>query len=312
MAKEVMKTHDLPFSSRPQLFSAKWLFYDSTDIAFSPYGSYWRHIRKICILELLSTKRVESFGFVRAEEVSRLIHRIEAESSPRTVNLSEKLRLYANDVICRVVLGRNFSQAGDYDRHGFHSMLEEFQELLGGFSIGDFFPSMEFIHTITGHKSRLEKTFRRFDKFFDELIEERLDPGRKKTREKDLLDVLLDVQKNASSEMSLTMNNVKAILLDMFAAGTDTTSIVLDWAMTELIMNPRAMRQAQAEVRSIIPQRELVSEKDLHQFDYLKAIIKETFRLHPPVSVLLPRKSIQDVTIDEYEIPAKSQVFVNV
>ncbi|GMH01222.1 hypothetical protein Nepgr_003061 [Nepenthes gracilis] len=312
MAKEVMKTHDLPFSSRPQLFSAKWLFYDSTDVVFSPYGSYWRHIRKICILELLSMKRVESFGFARVKEVSHLIHRIEAESNPRTVNLSEKLRLYANDVLCRVVLGRNFSEGGDYDRHGFHSMLDEYQELLGGFSVGDFFPSMEFIHTITGHKSRLQKTFRRFDKFFDELIEERLDPGRKKTQEKDLLDVLLDVQKDASSEMPLTMNNVKAILLDMFAAGTDTSFIVLDWAMTELIMNPRVMKQAQAEVRSIIRQREQVSEKDLHQFDYLKAVIKETFRLHPPVPVLVPRESIQDVTIDGYEIPAKTRVFVNV
>ncbi|GMH01230.1 hypothetical protein Nepgr_003069 [Nepenthes gracilis] len=312
MAKQVMKTYDLPFSSRPQLFSAKWLFYGSTDIVFSPYGSYWRHIRKICILELLSTKRVESFGFARAEEVSRLIHRIEVDSSPRIVNLSEKLRLYANDVLCRVVLGRNFSEGGDYNRHGFQSMLEDYQELLGGFSVGDFFPSMEFIHTITGHKSRLKKTFQRFDKFFDELIEERLDPGRNKTREKDLLDVLLDVHKDGSSEMPLTMNNVKAILLDMFAAGTDTTFIVLDWTMTELIMNPRVMKQAQAEVRSIIPQREQVSEKDLHQFDYLKAIIKETFRLHPPVPVLVPRESIQDVAIDDFEIPGKTRVFVNV
>ncbi|GMH01224.1 hypothetical protein Nepgr_003063 [Nepenthes gracilis] len=82
--------------------------------------------------------------------------------------------------------------------------------------------------------------------------------------------------------------------------------------MTELIMNPRATRQAQVEVRKIIPKREQVLEKDLHQFYYLKAIIKETFRLHPPSPVLLPRESIQDVTIDEYEIPAKSRVFVNV
>ncbi|GMH01226.1 hypothetical protein Nepgr_003065 [Nepenthes gracilis] len=97
----------------------------------------------------------------------------------------------------------------------------------------------------------------------------------------------------------------------MFAAGTDTTFIVLDWAMTELIMNPRAMRQAQAEVRKIIPKREQVSEKDLHQFYYLKAIIKETFRLHPRLGAFA-KESIRDVTIDEYEIPAKIRVFINV
>ncbi|GMH01223.1 hypothetical protein Nepgr_003062 [Nepenthes gracilis] len=82
--------------------------------------------------------------------------------------------------------------------------------------------------------------------------------------------------------------------------------------MTELIMKPRAMRQAQAKVRRIIPQREQVLEKDLHQFDCLNAVIKETFCLHPMVPVLLPRESIQDVTIDGYEIPAKTQVFGNV
>jgi cytochrome P450 len=143
LAKEVMKTHDLALSSRPQIFSAKHLFYDCTDVVFSPYGAYWRHIRKICILELLSVKRVQSYSFVREEEVARLVHRV-AESYPSTTNLTKLLGLYANDVICRVAFGRDFSAGGEYDRHGFQKMLEEFQVLLGGFSIGDFFPSMEF------------------------------------------------------------------------------------------------------------------------------------------------------------------------
>ena len=83
LAKEVMKTHDLALSSRPKIFSAKHLLYNCTDVAFSPYGAYWRHIRKICILELLSAKRVESYSFVREEEVARLVSRV-AESYPNT------------------------------------------------------------------------------------------------------------------------------------------------------------------------------------------------------------------------------------
>lgn len=212
MAKEVMKTHDLAFCSRPQLYSAKWLFYNCTNIVFAPYGAYWRHVRKISILELLSNKRVQLYDFVRAEEVSRLVTRV-ADSCSREINLTKLLGLYANDVLCRVVLGRNFSEGGEYDLHGFQSMLDEYQELLGGFSIGDFFPSKEFVHTLTGHKSRLKKTFQRFDSFFNEVLQEHLDPHRKKKGEKDLLDVLLDVQKDDSSEMPLTMDNVKAILL---------------------------------------------------------------------------------------------------
>ncbi|XP_044486138.1 cytochrome P450 71AP13-like [Mangifera indica] len=309
MAKEVMKTHDLALSSRPQIFSAKHLFYDCTDIVFSPYGSYWRHIRKICILELLSAKRVQSFSFVREEEVARLVHRV-AENYPNKTDLTKILGLYSNDVLCRVAFGKDFSGAGDYDRYGFQKMLEEYQELLGGFSIGDFFPSMEFIHSLTGMKLRLQNTFQRFDKFFDKVINEHLNPDREKNKP-DLVDVLLDIQKNGSNEMPLTMDNVKAIILDMFAAGTDTSFITLDWGITELIMNPKVMEKAQAEVRSILGERRVVLESDLPQMHYLKAVIKEIFRLHPPAPVLVPRESMEEITIEGYNIPAKTRFFVN-
>lgn len=97
----------------------------------------------------------------------------------------------------------------------------------------------------------------------------------------------------------------------MFAAGTDITFITLDWGMTELIMNPKIMERAQAEVRSIVGERRVVMESDLPQLNYMKAVVKEIFRLHPPAPVLLPRESIEDVIIDGYNIPAKTRFFVN-
>ncbi|XP_027336594.1 cytochrome P450 71A1-like isoform X2 [Abrus precatorius] len=309
LAKEVLKTHDLALSSRPQLFSAKYLFYNCTDIVFSPYGAYWRHIRKICILELLSAKRVLSCISVREEEVARLVHRVKG-SCQGTVDLSKMLGLYANDVLCRVAFGRGFSEGGDYQRHGFQKMLDEYQELLGGFSVGDFFPSLEFIHSLTGMKSRLQDTSRRFDQLFDQILNEHI--GSNKIQEhKDLVDVLLEVQKNDSDEMPLTTDNIKAIILDMFAAGTDTTFITLDWAMTELLMNPKVMEKAQKEVRSVLGERKVVEENDLHQLEYMRVIIKETFRLHPAVPMLVPRESMEDVVIEGYKIPAKTRFFVN-
>ncbi|KAJ6676592.1 FLAVONOID 3'-MONOOXYGENASE-RELATED [Salix viminalis] len=311
LAKEVLKTHDLVLSSRPQLFSAKHLFYGCTDVAFAPYGAYWRNIRKICILELLSSKRVQSYSFVREEEVARLVHRI-AESYPGTANLSKMIGLYANDVLCRVALGRDFSGGGgEYDRHGFQKMLDDFQALLGGFSLGDYFPSMEFVHSLTGMKSKLQRTFRQFDQFFDEVITEHQNSKGGKEEKKDLVDVLLDIQRAGSSEMPLTMDNIKAVILDMFAAGTDTTFITLDWTMTELIMSPKVMEKAQAEVRSVVGDRRVVQESDLPRLHYMKAVIKEIFRLHPAAPVLVPRESLEDIIIDGYNIPAKTRIYVN-
>ena len=98
----------------------------------------------------------------------------------------------------------------------------------------------------------------------------------------------------------------------MFAAGTDTSSITLDWAMTELIINPEVLKRVQAEVRSVVGEKKMVLESDLPQLNYLKAVIKETFRLHPPAPILVPRESMEDVTIEGYDIPAKTRIFVNV
>jgi len=97
----------------------------------------------------------------------------------------------------------------------------------------------------------------------------------------------------------------------MFAAGTDTSFITLDWAMTELLMNPRVMEKAQKEVRSIMGERRVVAESDLAQMEYMRAIIKETFRFHPPVPVF-SRESMEDVVIEGYKISAKTRFYVNV
>ncbi|XP_039161875.1 cytochrome P450 71AP13 [Eucalyptus grandis] len=220
----------------------------------------------------------ESYSHVRVEEVARLVDRI-TESYPGTTNLTKLLGLYANDVLCGVAFGRNFSAGGDYD-------------------------------SLTGMKSRLEHTFRRFDDLFNVILREHQEENKATELHKYLVDVLLDIQKNGCGEMPLTRDNVKAIILDMFAAGTDTTFITLDWGMTELVINQKAMERAQAEVRSVL-ERKFVQETDLPHLPYLKAVIKEIFRLHPPAPVLGPRESMEDITIDGYSIPAKTRFFVN-
>ncbi|MCL7027525.1 hypothetical protein MKW94_009874, partial [Papaver nudicaule] len=216
LAKEVLKTHDLALSSRPRILGAQHLFYNCTDVVFAPYGAYWRHIRKICVLELLSAKRVQSYSFVREEEVVRMIHRIAdgqylyKDGTTKVVDLTKMLALYANDVVCRTAFGRDFSGGGEYDKHGFQKMLEDYQVLLGGFSVGDYFPSLEWMNSLTGIKSRLVDTTKRFDRFFEDVIAEHRNSKKSKEEHKDIVDVLLEVQKD---DETLTMDNVKAIIL---------------------------------------------------------------------------------------------------
>nr|DAD39902.1 TPA_asm: hypothetical protein HUJ06_014225 [Nelumbo nucifera] len=85
-------------------------------------------------------------------------------------------------------------------------------------------------------------------------------------------------------------------------AGADTTTATLVWVMTLLAKNPIVMKKAQNEVRSLIGKKGKITEDDLHQFHYLKCVIKETLRLQPPVPLLVPRETMQHYTVDGYNI----------
>ncbi|KAF8020217.1 hypothetical protein BT93_G0808 [Corymbia citriodora subsp. variegata] len=88
--------------------------------------------------------------------------------------------------------------------------------------------------------------------------------------------------------LNLTARKIKGIIMDLFVAGSITTSTLIEWAMSELIRNPKVMAKAQAEVRELQKEKGCLEESDLNKFKYLLSIIKESFRLHPPVP-LIPR-----------------------
>ncbi|KAK7315004.1 hypothetical protein VNO77_33536 [Canavalia gladiata] len=97
----------------------------------------------------------------------------------------------------------------------------------------------------------------------------------------------------------------------MFGAGTDTTLAVLEWAMTELLKHPIVMQKLQDEVRNVARDRAHITEEDLNGMPYLKAVIKETLRLHPPSPILIPRESMQDTKVMGYDIEGGTHVLVN-
>ncbi|KAL6011609.1 hypothetical protein ACLOJK_002057 [Asimina triloba] len=307
VAKEVMKTHDLSFATRPQLLAIKNLTYDYTDVVFAPYGHYWRQLRKICTVELLSAKRVKLLRPVREEEAENLIRTIHA-SSHSPVNLRQQISKFTNNLVTRATVGK-----GCKDRELFLSFVDDATKLAGGFHLAEFFPSWKFLPWITGLKSRCEISQRKLDSVLDGMIEERRrDRARRSTDDgEDLMDALLGLQQSPDLDVPMTTENVKSIAMDMFGAGSETSSTVVEWAMSEMIRNPRVMRKTQEEAREALMGKAKMTEADTAQLHYLKLVIKETLRLHPAVPLLVPRECREAVQIDGYHIPVKTRVIIN-
>ncbi|KAL4271137.1 hypothetical protein GQ457_13G001580 [Hibiscus cannabinus] len=304
-AAEVMRTHDIIFASRPSLLSATILTYNATDIAFAPYGDYWRQLRKICVLEMLSPKRVQSFTPIREEEVSKLVRTISLNVGS-AVNLSKMLYLLTLEIASRTAFGGRCKE-----KEEFISLFREAIRLGGGLNVAELFPSVKFLEYLTGLRSKLERLHQNLGKNLESVINEHKASKRIEGEPDDLVDVLLNLQENGDLEFPLTTDNIKAVIMDVFIAGSDTSFTVLEWAMSELLKNPRVMKKAQAEVRQVFNRKGNVDSEGLHELEYLKLVISETLRLHPPLPLLLPRECSEACKINGYDIPVKSRVIIS-
>ncbi|CAM0948954.1 unnamed protein product [Alopecurus aequalis] len=313
LARAALTTNDAAMASRPHLLSGQFLSFGCSDVTFAPAGAYHRMARRVVVSELLSARRVATYGAVRGKELRRMLAHLTKNTAPDApVDLSECFLNLANDVLCRVAFGRRFPHGKD-DKLA--AVLAEAQDLFAGFTIGDFFPQLEPVaSTVTGLRRRLKSCLADLREVCDDIVEEHISGKHQRIpgdREEDFVDVLLRVQKSPDLEVKLTDDNLKALVLDMFVAGTDTTFATLEWVMTELVRHPRILKKAQDEVRRVVGSKGRVEESDLAELHYMRAIIKETFRLHPAVPLLVPRESVAACTLGGYHIPAKTRIFIN-
>ncbi|WJX10479.1 hypothetical protein P8452_01197 [Trifolium repens] len=307
-AKEVLKTHDVIFASRPKIVAVDILLYGSTDIAFSPYGNYWRHLRKICTIELLTQKRVNSFQPIREEELTNLIKRIDSQQGS-SINITQAILESIMSITTRSAFGNKCKGTEQL------VSLAKGESVAGGFDIAELFPSVKWLPLVSGLRPKLERLHREIDQILEDIIIEHKE-AKSKVGEgevgEDLVDVLLKFQNgnHNDQDICLTDNNIKAIILNMIGAGGETTSTTVIWAMAELVRDLRVMKKAQYEVREIFNKKG-INENNTNKLKYLKLVVKETLRLHPPSPLLLPRECGQACEIGGYHIPAKSKVMVN-
>ncbi|MED6185604.1 hypothetical protein PIB30_058742 [Stylosanthes scabra] len=245
----------------------------------------------------------------------------EACAKGSIVNLSKIIIKTTNNIASKCIFGRSFETSDGSDNDGRKSIGEVVRKMTSQsttLGIGDLFPSLDWVDVLTGFNSRLKDTYVELDSILEEVIEEHKIKKRNKNindrsyENKDFVDIFLQLQERDMLEFELTGDTMKGILMDMFVGGSDSVSTAIEWAFAELAKNPNSMKKAQEEVRRIVDGKFKIEENHLNQMNYMKCVIKETLRLHPPVPLLLRIKTSTNVVkINDYNIPKEITVYVN-
>ncbi|CAN6197370.1 unnamed protein product [Urochloa humidicola] len=306
-AREVMKTHDVAFASRPLSATLRAMTDGGRDIIFAPYGDRWRRLRKVAVVELLSTRRVLSFRGVREGEVAAMLRA--AAAARGAFDMRAALARLVADTTMRAAVG-------DQCRHR-EVLLRELERcipLAGGFNPADLWPSSRIVGRLSGAVGRATACRDAVRRVLESIVDEHLErmDDMAGGEVEDFLRVLLKIHKDGSLEIPLSMDDIKHVIFDIFA-GSETSSVVLEWAMAELVRNPRSMERAAAEVRRAFAARGAVDEDALAggELRYLRHVVRETFRLHAPVPLLVPRVSREPCRVLGYDVPRGTTVLVN-
>ncbi|KAK8969828.1 Flavonoid 3'-monooxygenase [Platanthera guangdongensis] len=320
MAEKLLR-NDMKFINRPRNSGAEHIAYNHRDIGFLPYGPGWRMQRKLCAQHLFSSKALDEFQDTRRREFTGLVRRLaaqRAENLESPVDVSREIAACVGNSLSLLLIGRRLFDGGP-EVEELRSMVMELMALTGSFCIVDFLPGLRWLDP-QGLIARMKKLNRKFDKLLDRIIAEHratlMAGGAEYDRRPgamDLLSVILQLKEDADGEGgNLSDTDIKASLLTMYAAGSDSNSILAEWALSELIRSPVLLARAQAELDSVVGRSRLVSELDLPHLPLLQAIIKETLRLHPPAPISLPRVAVEDCEIDGYLIPKGTTLLLNI
>ncbi|KAJ9695706.1 hypothetical protein PVL29_010937 [Vitis rotundifolia] len=316
MAKELLQNQDPVFSNRPKRVVAELLAYGDADLVYAPYGAKWRLMKKLCMTELLGMHTIHQFAPIRREERNRLLQRLlkKAKAGEAVVVKAELLRL-TSDIVSRMSMSRRCSENED-EAAEVKKSIQEMSRFAMKLNVADFIwfcKKLDF----QGFSKKAKAARDRYDSMIERIISEHEEARRKKEagdgngEVKDLIDMLLDTTEDEKAGMKLTRENIKALMLNVIGGGTNSPADAMEWALAELINHPNLMEKARHEIDCVVGKDRLVEESDITNLPYVEAITRETLRLHP-AGPLIGRESIEDCKVGGYDIPAKTQLLINV
>ncbi|XP_070040235.1 cytochrome P450 93A2-like [Nicotiana tomentosiformis] len=275
-------------------------------------------LRKISVREMLNGSTLDSVYALRRRVFRQTVNYLYNQAgSP--VSIGEQMFLNALNVITSMLWGDTVKGEERASLGAeFRLLVTGMTELIGTPDVSDFYPGLARFD-LQGVTKKMKVLAKRVDKIFETIIDQR----RKTDRDggmgsgvgqerKDFLQVLLKLKDDADAKIPLTMSELKALLMDMIVGGTDTTSNTVEFAIAEIMNNPKVLRKLQQELETVVGKDNIVEESHIQNLPYLYAVMKEVLRIHPVVPLLVPHCPSETVTVGGYTIPKGSRVFINV
>nr|AIY51702.1 flavonoid 3',5'-hydroxylase [Penstemon neomexicanus] len=308
-AKAFLKTLDTNFSSRPPNAGATHLAYNSQDMVFAENGPRWRLLRKLSNLHMLGSKALDDWADVRVSEVGYMLEAMHQASG--AIVVPEMLVYAMANMMGQVILSRRVFVSKGKEVNEFKDMVVELMTTAGYFNIGDFIPCLAWMD-LQGIEKGMKVLHKKFDDLIGRMLDEHLASSHKRKDKPDFLDVIMANRDNYSQGESLNTSNIKALLLNLFTAGTDTSSSIIEWALSEMMKNPAILNRAHDEMDRVIGRNRRLTESDIPKLPYFQAICKETLRKHPSTPLNLPRISSDACVVNGYYIPKNTRLSVNI
>ncbi|KAH7557318.1 hypothetical protein ACOSP7_026974 [Xanthoceras sorbifolium] len=313
VAKEIFKNQELNFCSRPEFGSSEYFIYRGSRFVLAQYGDYWRFMKKLCMTRLLAVPQLDKYADVREEEKIRLVELVmKCCREEQPCDFTTEFTTLTNNAFCRMAMSTRCSGSHN-EADEIKGLIRTCLQLAGKVSVGDVLGPLK-IFDFSGNGKKLVSALVKFDKIVERMLkehEEKAVKGFDPTERKDLMDILLEVYNDPSAQLKLTKKDIKSFFLDIFMAGTDTSSVAMQWAMGELINHPTAFKKLRDEINLVVGPNRIVKESDIPNLPYLRAVIRETLRLHPSAPLII-RECAEDCKINGYIVKAKTRVLVNV
>ncbi|PON56114.1 Cytochrome P450, E-class, group I [Parasponia andersonii] len=319
VAREMFKNHDVVLAGRKIYEAMKGDHGNEGSLITAQYGPHWRMLRRLSTTEFFVTSRLDATRGVRERCIDRMVRFIEEAGAcgSKPVDVGRFFFLMAFNLIGNLMFSKDLLDPKSESGAKFFFHAGKVMELAGKPNVADFLPILRWVDP-QGIRRKTQFHVERAFEIAGGFIMERMESMEKeetedKDKRKDFLDVLLEFRGNGVEEPSkFSSRTINVIVFEMFTAGTDTTTSTLEWAMAELLHNPKALKKVQSELRRTINPGEKLDERDIENLPYLKAVIKETLRLHPPLPFLVPHMAMDACKMLGYYIPKETQILVNV